>query len=124
MNPFFQLFPRIAILGFLILLGRVNLIAQQKYLQQSSKEIREIVIQHWSPDEGLSQGQINDMVVDHLGYLWVSTEKCTQIWFFVNFGERLLRNKKDSSIQNINTLLLLPFSYILNAKSFLEVGYK
>ena len=51
-------------------------------------------------------------------------EKCTQIWFFVNFGERLLRNKKDSSIQNINTLLLLPFSYILNAKSFLEVGYK
>ena len=44
--------------------------------------------------------------------------------FFVNIGERLLRNKKDSSIQNINTLLLLPFSYILNAKSFLEVGYK
>ena len=64
MNPFFQLFPRIAILGFLILLGRVNLIAQQKHLQQSSKEIREIVIQHWSPDEGLSQGQINDVVID------------------------------------------------------------
>ena len=44
--------------------------------------------------------------------------------FFVNFGERLLRNKKDSLIQNLNTLLSLPFSYILNAKSFLEVGYK
>ena len=51
-------------------------------------------------------------------------EKCGQIWFFVNFGERLLRNKNDGSIQNINTVLLLPFSYILNAKSFLEVGYK
>ena len=70
MNTFFQLFPRIAILGFLILFNRVNLIAQQKHLQQSSKEIREIVIQHWSPDEGLSQGQINDMVVDHLGRLF------------------------------------------------------
>ena len=75
MNPFSQLFPRIAILGFLILLGRVNLIAQQKYLQQSSKEIREVAMQHWSPDEGLSQGQINDMVVDHLGYLWISTKE-------------------------------------------------
>ena len=50
------------------------------------------------------------------------TEKCGQIWFFVNFGERLLRNKKDSLIQNINTLLSLPFSYILNAKVFLKLG--
>lgn len=53
----------------------VHLIAQQKLLHQSSREIREIAMQHWSPDEGLSQGQINDMVIDHWGYLWISTKE-------------------------------------------------
>ena len=75
MNSFFQLFSKIILSGFLILSGTVNLIAQQKHLLQSSNEIREIVIQHWSPNEGLSQGQINDMVIDHLGYLWISTKE-------------------------------------------------
>ena len=75
MNSFSQLFSTIVFSGFLILLGRINLIAQQKYLQQSSKEIREVAMQRWSPDEGLSQGQINDMVIDHWGYLWVSTKE-------------------------------------------------
>ncbi len=75
MNTFFQLFSKIIFSGLLILLGRGNLIAQQKHLLQSPNGIREIAMQHWSPDEGLSQGQIYDMVIDHLGYLWISTKE-------------------------------------------------
>ena len=75
MNTFFQHFSKALFSGLLILLGIVNLIAQQKHLQQSSNEIREIAMQHWSPDEGLSQGQIYDMVIDHWGYLWISTKE-------------------------------------------------
>ena len=44
---FSQLFSTIVFSGFLILLGRVNLIAQQKHLQQSSKEIRWVLHLKW-----------------------------------------------------------------------------
>jgi ligand-binding sensor domain-containing protein/two-component sensor histidine kinase len=75
MKPFIQLLSQITITSFLILIGAVNLIAQQKDLHQSSNEIREIAMQHLSATEGLSQGMINDMVVDQLGYLYVATKE-------------------------------------------------
>ena len=75
MKIFIQLLSRITITTFLILVGAKNLIAQQKVLQQSPKEIREIAMQSWSTAEGLSQGMINDMVVDQLGYLYVATKE-------------------------------------------------
>lgn len=75
MKTFIQLLSRITITTFLILVDAENLIAQQKVLQQSPKEIREIAMQGWSTAEGLSQGLINDMVVDKLGYLYVATKE-------------------------------------------------
>lgn len=39
-----------------------------------------------------------------------SAEKCGQIWFFVDFGEIMLLNKRTKSIQNIDNLKLLQLS--------------
>ncbi|MCP9769900.1 hypothetical protein EGI22_18505 [Lacihabitans sp. LS3-19] len=75
MKPFIVLLSRITITSFLIFAGAVNLFAQQKVLHQSSSEIREIAMQHLSTAEGLSQGMINEMVVDKLGYLYVATKE-------------------------------------------------
>lgn len=69
------LFSEIAISFFLILAMVVNSFAQPKVLHQSTSEISELPMQYLSATEGLSQGMINDIVVDKLGYLYVATKE-------------------------------------------------
>lgn len=75
MKPMIGSYSKITIASFLILIGSLNLIAQQKYLNQSSNEIRKIAMQHWTAAEGLSQGLINDVAIDKWGYVWVATKE-------------------------------------------------
>lgn len=75
MNSILPLFSKITKSYFLILSFTINLIAQQKHLQKSPHKITEIVMQRWSPDEGLLQGKVNDIVIDRSGYLWISTKE-------------------------------------------------
>jgi streptogramin lyase/two-component sensor histidine kinase len=75
MKPLLNYFSRIAISVFLILASSVILIAQPKVIHQSSLGITEVPMQYLSTAEGLSQGLINDMVVDKLGYLYVATKE-------------------------------------------------
>jgi len=75
MKAFIRLFSRITISLFLLLAFTINSFSQQKNLHLISNEISELPMQYLSAADGLSQGMINDIVIDQLGYLYVATKE-------------------------------------------------